>query len=138
MWIFTRATRDPRTAWSLHRSVRVGAIFFGFNLSWCGAVWGPTGSDAWIPESNNDQSYRKCTEKSKMLRNLKKSIKHIFQIKTLCCQNWNSWSLVLLTTFAGYETDENLCKHRFIRNLGKNYSPIMLTDIQVKLRITTD
>ena len=30
--------RDPRTAWSAHRSVRVGAIFFGFYWSWCGAV----------------------------------------------------------------------------------------------------
>ena len=30
-------TRDPRTAWSAHRSVRVGAIFFVF-LCWCGAV----------------------------------------------------------------------------------------------------
>ena len=30
--------RDPRTAWSAHRSLRVGAIFFGFYWSWCGAV----------------------------------------------------------------------------------------------------
>ena len=30
--------RDPRTASSAHRSVRVGAIFFGFYWSWCGAV----------------------------------------------------------------------------------------------------
>ena len=49
--------RDPRTASSAHRSVRVGAIFFGFYWFWCGAVrvfqkfigTGPTGSGAWIP-----------------------------------------------------------------------------------------
>ena len=28
--------RDPRTTWSAHRSVRVGAIFFGFYWSRCG------------------------------------------------------------------------------------------------------
>ena len=32
------APLDPRTAWSAQRSVRVGAIFFGFYLSWCGEV----------------------------------------------------------------------------------------------------
>ena len=35
---FSNGTRDPRTAWSAHCSVRVGAIFFGFYWSWCCAV----------------------------------------------------------------------------------------------------
>ena len=49
------ATRDPRTAWCVHRSMRVGAIFFDFGA---GAVRDfqilardfqiPTGSGAWI------------------------------------------------------------------------------------------
>ena len=32
----TTRTRDPRTAWSADRSVRVGPRFFRFLWSWCG------------------------------------------------------------------------------------------------------
>ena len=51
-------TRDPHTAWSAHRSVRVGAIFFGFYWSWCAPpgprtnrLWcvDPWGRERWIP-----------------------------------------------------------------------------------------
>ena len=46
--------------------------------------------------------------------------------------------LLCYLRYFGNGIDENLYKHRFIRNLGKNYSRIMLTDIQVRLRKTTD